>query len=346
MVKLTTLSSLLAVSLAQAANITLFQPNAAFLPHPLPAPGPASNFDRIITQFNKLSRNTVWTLVKKIHFEGDTGEPEGMINIGEERYILGRGDWTVPTKSYGKNTIINGTDRSPGAGYAHLNIYDGAGKRVADVTLTPPDDIEYHIGGLDYDGTKIWATLAQYRPNTTGTIISIDPVTLEHDNIIHYADHLGGIVHDTRTSTLTTLNWGARTASIWDLNTTTTAGQNTIIQPYPTFSHPKRTVRNPSSYVDYQDCKNLGHSATYDMRNVMMCSGVATLPNNVTIGGLAIVDTQTMVPLVEVPLTMKSDLGTPMTQNPFDVDVVGGRLRLYFVPDQRNSTVYVYEPVV
>ena len=54
-------------------------------------------------------------------------------------------------------------------------------------------------------------------------------------------------------------------------------------------------------------------------------------------------DTNTMIPLMEVPLTMTSDKGVPITENPFDVDVVDGKMRLYFVPDQFNSTLYVYE---
>lgn len=323
-----------------ATNITVYQPGVALIPSPLPAPGPASNFEEIITQFNRLGRTTVWNSIKNITFEGDTGEPEGMVNIGEDRYILGRGDWTEKTVSYGRNVIINGTDRSPGAGYAHILVYDGEGKRVADATLTAPGDIEYHIGGIDYDGELLWATLSQYRPNTTATIVSIDPVTLAHTNVIHYADHLGGIVHDKKSQRLMTLNWGARNASLWNLNHTS------AIAPFPQFSTPEKVVRNPSFYVDYQDCKFLGHSKIYARRPVAMCSGVATLAVNVTVGGLALVDVETLVPLSEVPVMLKSAFGTPITQNPFDVALVDGALRLYFLPDQHNSTLYIYEPEV
>ncbi|KIX01947.1 uncharacterized protein Z518_07886 [Rhinocladiella mackenziei CBS 650.93] len=332
------LSASCLLTTALATNITVYQAGVPFVPTPLPEPGAAADFEAIIEHFNRLGRTTVWNLVKKIPFEGDTGEPEGMINIGEERYILGRGDWTEKTVSYGKNVIINGTDRSPGAGYAHLLIYDGEGKRVADATLTPPGDIEYHIGGIEYDGEVIWATLAQYRPNTTATIVSVDPLTLNHEKVIHYADHLGGIVHDKKRQQLNTLNWGARNASIWDLSHAP--------NPYPEFSKPVAVVRNPSFYVDYQDCKFLGHSKVYAHRPVMMCCGVATFSNNVTVGGLALVDVDTMIPLSEVPLTMESDLGTPITQNPFDVALVDETMRLYFLPDQHNSTLYVYEPEV
>jgi hypothetical protein len=100
--------------------------------------------------------------------------------------------------------------------------------------------------------------------------------------------------------------------------------------------------RNPTYYVDYQDCKWLGHSARYDGKSVMLCSGVGTV-GGYHLGGLALVDVATMVPLAEVPITLASAKGTRMTQNPFDVSVVDGRLRLYWMPDQHESTVYVYE---
>jgi len=40
---------------------------------------------------------------------------------------------------------------------------------------------------------------------------------------------------------------------------------------------------------------------------------------------------------------MRSMLGVPITQNPVDVAMVDGKLRLYWLPDQHNSTLYVYE---
>lgn len=56
-------------------------------------------------------------------------------------------------------------------------------------------------------------------------------------------------------------------------------------------------------------------------------------------------DAMNMVPLAEVPITLTSDLGYPITTNPIDVDVVDGNLRFYFFPDQHNSTLDVFEAV-
>jgi hypothetical protein len=71
----------------------------------------------------------------------------------------------------------------------------------------------------------------------------------------------------------------------------------------------------------------------------MICSGVTTLTKTSTIGGIAIVDLETL-PLDEVQITMVSEKGAIVTSNPFDVNIVNNRLR---VPDQHNSTLYVYE---
>lgn len=116
---------------------------------------------------------------------------------------------------------------------------------------------------------------------------------------------------------------------------------------------------NPSFYVDYQDCKFLGHhpvpnvvrtqtnsngNAKTEPRPIMLCGGVATLsPGTYNLGGLALVDLETMLPLWEIPLALTSDRGVSLTENPVDAAVVDGRLRLYFLPDQRKSTLYVYE---
>ena len=146
-------------------------------------------------------------------------------------------------------------------------------------------------------------------------------------------------MRDTQTNKLATLNWRARNASLWNLPATSNSST------YPAFSTPSAVVQNPTFFTDYQDCKFLGHSKYYAYRPVMICSGVATLAINVTAGGLALVDLETMLPLYEVPLTMKSALRVPVTQYPFDVAWVEGSMRVYFLPDQRNSTVYVFEPV-
>lgn len=327
-------------STALAVNITRYQ-NTTLFASPLAAPFAASNVDAIVASFNALCRTTTWNLLASIPVEGDTGEPEGMVRIGNDRFVVSTGEWTANRTAFGKNydgsaIIRNGTDREPGAGYARLNVYDSKGKRVAAATYAVPGDAEYHLGGIDYDGKYIWATIAQYRPNTTATILRVDPNTMEATYLHKVSDHLGGIVHDTQTDKLYTLNWGSRNASTFYVNGVSSSG----------FTKPEKVVRNPSYFIDYQDCKWLGHPAYYQYRPTMICSGVAyigTQPSGYNLGGVAIVDAETMVPLSEVPIALLSKRNGTITQNPFDVDFVNGTLRMYWMPDQHNSTIYVYE---
>ena len=324
-------------------NITVYQPNVPIAPSPLPAPIAATHADELAAAFLNLGRSTQWDLISAVQLEGDTGEPEGMVLLGDERVVLSAGDWTVPTKAFGKDAngtsiIINGTDRDAGAGFAHLIVYNTTdGTRIADATLTEAGSEEYHTGGVDYDGEHLWLTLAQYRPNSTATLVKVDPATLQPTPVLRIADHAGGSIHDTKTNKLVTLNWGGRNASVWDLSQSYTLDD---------FSQPAEVIRTPSYFVDYQDCKFVGYPSCLGSKSTALCSGVATIGSgnsSYNLGGIALIDTETMIPLVEVPIALSSQLGTRMTQNPVDVKVVDGRLRLYWLPDQHNSTLYIYE---
>jgi hypothetical protein len=343
------LTAALVVSSAASSNVTVYRNDSFVLGNKLPASHATSDGSDIVNLFFGLSRSTTWKLISKTNLEGDTGEPEGMVRVGDDRLFVSSVQWTVPTEKY--NETINGTDRTPGAGFAHLIIYDLQGQRIANASLTAPGDIEYHGGGVDYDGRYIWITLAQYRPNTTATIARIDPLTLEQTRLFRTKDHNGGIVHDTITNELVTLNWGGRNATTWSLKE-----HPKDFTPLPGFTPPIRSVATSGFFVDYQDCKFLGHHAipslmttqtrlpetTSSARPVMLCGGVATL-GEYNLGGLALVDLETMLPLWEVPISLTSDLGVSLTQNPVDAHVVDGKLRVWFLPDQRNSTLYIYE---
>jgi hypothetical protein len=326
-------------------NLTVYRSDVPLVPTPLPPSHAQSDGNAIVELFQTLGRSTVWESIANISFEGNTYEPEGMVRLGGDRYIVSAGEYTASTVSY-NGTIINGTDRTAGAGFAHLIVFDGNGSRIADATLTAQGAAEYHNGGIDFDGEYIWATIAQYRPNTTAHVARIDPTTLQPQTILEYNDHLGGIVHDVRTNSITALNWGSRNASTWYLNLLGNNNECSSNISNAGLQTPFKVTRNPSYYVDYQDCKFLGHAQRYDDRPVMLCSGVATIGSGASaynLGGIAIVDVETMLPLAEVPITMVSALGVPVTENPVDVSIEDGKLRLFWLPDQHNSTLYVYE---
>lgn len=322
---------------AATLNITYHQKDVPLAPTPLPPSHANSDGEQIIKLFQNLGRTTVWKSIANISFEGDTFEPEGMVRLGDDRYVVSCGEYTEPTEKYGK--IINGTDRTAGQGFAHLMVYNGKGERIADATITKEGKQEYHNGGIDWDGEFIWGTIGQYRPNSTAFVYKANPASMEPETVAHYNDHLGGVVHDTRDNSITALNWGSRNATTWKLGHGDKPGCSDGARPVG-------IVRNPSYFVDYQDCKWLGHSAFYQGRSVMLCSGVATIGNGAgayNLGGVALVDVATMVPLAEVPIALESALGVRLTQNPVDVSVEDGKLRFYWMPDQHNSTLYIYE---
>ncbi|KAL6695460.1 hypothetical protein J3F84DRAFT_374422 [Trichoderma pleuroticola] len=313
-------------------NITLHD-DSPLAPSPLPPSHAASDGETIIKLFQTLGRTTIWKSIANISFHGDTFEPEGLVRLGPDRYVVSCGEYTEHTQKYPHP--INGTDRTPGKGFAHLMTYNGKGERIADATITREGGEEYHNGGIDYDGRWIWGTVAQYRPNSTAYVYKADPYSLKPQTVLRYTDHLGGIVHDHTRSRLTTLNWGSRNASVWALKDGMAADCST--------KKPKSTTRNPSYFIDYQDCKWLGRSEFYNGASVMLCSGVTALDGGYSLGGIALVHTETMQPLAEVPIMLESALGVRMTQNPMDVSVESGKLRFYWLPDQRNSTLYIYE---
>jgi hypothetical protein len=74
-------------------------------------------------------------------------------------------------------------------------FFKGDGSRIADATITKRGAIEYHNGGIDFDGTYLWGTIAQYRPNSTAYVYTARPEVLRPKKVLHYHDHLGGVVH-------------------------------------------------------------------------------------------------------------------------------------------------------
>lgn len=222
-------------SFVSALNITIYQPNVSFAPSPLPPSHAESDGEEIVQLFQTLGRTTIWKSIANISFEGDTYEPEGMVRLGSDRYIVSAGEYTAPTVPY--NKTVNGTDRTAGAGFAHLIVFSGNGSRIADATLTPQEAVEYHNGGVDFDGEFIWGDIAQYRPNSTAYIYKTAPNTLIPERVLNYSNHLGGVVHDVSTNLITALDWGSRNATTWDLNRITSAAG---------CANPQFTVRNPS----------------------------------------------------------------------------------------------------
>jgi Family of unknown function (DUF6454) len=322
------LSRTLAALLAGAALSAT--PAAAKPRTTLPEP-PAAEGVQIAHLFEQVTRNTTWKLVDSVRLQAETWHTEGIVRLGD-RWIVSSVQVTEPTVKYPDGQIIDGTDRTPGAGFGHLMDFDANGRLLSDRVLNAPGALEYHPGGLDYDGRSVWVTLAQYRPNSSSTFLRVDPPTLAVTPLLHAHEHFGGVVNDTFRHRLVTLNWGSRAASDWR------------IRPRPwldAFTQPLSVERNPSHFVDYQDCKYLGRVP--DQRHPLMLCGGITQYGTFQLGGVALLDTETLSPVWEVPITMLSPAGNVVTRNPIDVDVVDDKLRLYLAPDDDATTVFTYE---
>jgi hypothetical protein len=330
--RLLSLRVLLGALIALALLVT--PAGARVAPPDLPPP-PAADGAQIAAAFAKLSRDTGWQLVEKVPLRFDAYHPEGIVRLGDH-YVLSSVQVTEPTQKYQPpGTIIDGTDRTPGKGIAHLIAFDAQGNQLADERVDDGGTI-YHPGGLDYDGRDLWLAVAEYRPNKPSIIYRVDPITLVREEVLRSPDHIGGIVHDTRRHRVLGLNWGSRKEYEWKLT-----GHGAVV---------KAAITNPSYFVDYQDCKYLGRPHGYE-DPAMLCSGIATLhhpgpdgqPVNYDLGGVAEVDVTTMRPIDEVPFQEYTDQRQVATRNALDVQVVDGRLRLYLVADDNRSNLLVYE---
>jgi hypothetical protein len=99
--------------------------------------------------------------------------------------------------------------------------------------------------------------------------------------------------------------------------------------------------RNPSHYIDYQDCHYAGGGA-------MLCGGVSDLRATpgaapIRLGGLDLVDLRDGRPLHQVPVPLWTPAGQSMTRNPVWLEPAGAGLRAWFMPEDDASALYVYD---
>jgi hypothetical protein len=293
---------------------------------PVQAADPALN-----TLVQTLTRVTQWQQKASVAIQFATFHPQGMLKIGET-FFLSSVEIRKPTTRY--PALQDGYDRDTGEGVGHLFKFDAQGKLLAEITLG--EGSIYHPGGIDFDGKDIWVPVAEYRPNSRSIVYKVDPETMKATEIFRFADHIGGIVHNTDDKFLHGVSWGSRSFYAWPLDG---AGKVTTAATPPE----QLRVANPALYIDYQDCHFIGTSR-------MLCSGLnnyRTTPDGPVfrLGGLEIVDLKDNRPVYQVPVELWSPSGLPMTQNPFWLEPAGQGVRAYFMPDDNKSTLFVYEAV-
>ena len=297
-------------------------------------PGPAVSMQPdprllVAERMAMLTRASPWTLLKSVAVQYRTHHPQGMVKIGDTLFVSSV-EIKVPTKRYPVPTGPH--DRDTGAGTGHLFKMDMSGRLLARLELG--EGSIYHPGGIDFDGRWIWVSVAEYRPNSRSIVYRVDPARMEAVEVLRFDDHLGAIVKDTAEASLYGVSWGSRRFYRWPVDS-----EGRVADPGDRAS--RLLALNPSHYVDYQDCKYAGAQR-------MLCSGVTELHRSADgvpfrLGGLDLVSLVDARPLQQLPVPLWTESGLAMTQNPVWVEPnQSGGLRVYFMPDDDKSTVYVY----
>ena len=274
-----------------------------------------------------LTRDSSWTLVSSVPIKFRTYHPQGMVKIGDALFVSSV-EVTVRTKRFEKP--VDGFDRDTGEGVGHLFKIDLQGNLLADLRLG--EGSIYHPGGIDFDGTSIWVPVAEYRPNSRSIVYRVDPSAMKATEVFRVADHIGAVVPDTSDRTLHGVSWGSRKFYRWALDT---RGQVTAAASKVT------PTLNSSHYVDYQDCKYAG-------AHRMVCSGVTEIrqpnePRAFRLGGVDLISLRDGRPLHQVPVLLWTSAGLDMTHNPVWLEPASVGLRAYFLPDDDQSTLFVFE---
>jgi hypothetical protein len=259
----------------------------------------------------KLARDSAWTLTSTVPVKFMTHHPQGMVKIGDMFYV-------------------SSVDKIRGVG--HVFKIGPDGNRLADIRLGEGEI--YHPGGIDYDGENIWVPVGEYRRDSRSIIYRVDPKTMKATEVFRFADHIGAIVHNTDDHTLHGVSWGSRRFYRWTL------GPNLRVTNSGVPPEQLRTL-NPSHYVDYQDCKYVGARR-------MLCTGVTEMrqsPNAppFRLGGMDLIDLTDGRPLHQVPVLLWTRTGFDMTHNPVWIETTPAGLRGYFMPEDDQSTIYVYD---
>lgn len=277
----------------------------------------------------KLTRDSSWKLAASVPIGFVTHHPQGMVKIGQTLYVS---SVEIKMRTRRLPQRVDGHDRDTGDGVGHLFKLDMSGNLLADLRLG--ERTIYHPGGIDYDGKSIWVPVAEYRPNSRSIVYRVDPDNMKATEVFRFADHIGGIVHNTDDKTLHGVSWGSRRFYRWTLGTDGKV-TNATISP-----ETLRTL-NASHYLDYQDCKYVGGRR-------MLCTGVTELRQTLfaqafRLGGLDLVDLRDGRPLHQVPVLLWTAGGLDLTHNPVWIEPTATGLRGYFMPEDDKSTLYIYD---
>jgi len=272
--------------------------------------------------FRTLARHTRWEQKERISLLFHHYHAQGMIRVGDFFY-LSSVELLEPPAPCSNSRL--GCDRTAGIGVGHLYVMDGCGQLLHDLVLG--EGTMYHPGGIDTDGRHIWIPVAEYRPHSQTIVYKVDLETLQVEEVFRVQDHIGGLICDLQSGTMIGHSWGSRRFYRWTL-------QGNVMEE----------TDNSSHFIDYQDGQYIGGGR-------MLLSGIAELSTpaghpgseKFELGGLALLDTQTLKMIHEVPVAVYSVEGHVLTRNPVYVEYKDQVLRLYAVPDDDFGDMLIYE---
>ncbi len=279
------------------------------------------NDNPLSQRLRMITAKTTWTLVDQIKLSFKTFHCQGMVKIDQDFWVS-----SVEMAIKSDGTI----DRSKGKG--HLFRIDPTGRLLADIPIGT--ETIFHPSGIDFDGQYIWIAAAEYRPDSHAIIYRCDPLKMQLQEIFQWPDHIGAITRNKDTNTLHGISWGSRKWYRWELD-----HSSNFIPSDPSRSRP---AINPSFYIDYQDNQYLGNDEVlYTGLSVYKKSDGSVF----ALGGLEIVDLRLQLPVHQVPIQLWSPAtGAVITQNPSYFELtLQSRIRAHFLPDDNDSTLYIYE---
>lgn len=280
-----------------------------------------SGESEIVKLIRTIGKSTRWERIGEIPIQFQTYHPQGMLKLG---------DWFYFT------SVRRGRQRDEGEGYLFQS--DLQGNLVSQIHLERGSI--YHPGGIDFDGQSIWVPVGEYHPgpDSLSLIYEVDPNRMEARLVTPdpFHDHIGAVICQPEARMIHGVNWGSRMFYRWKIGED---GRLEFIEG--------TGVENPNHFVDYQDCHRLD-------RDTMLCGGLNMyeIPGGfdgktqrVALGGLGLIafDSLRQERLVPVPLWVAPEI--VMTRNPFFTEVVNGRLRFYFMPEDDRSVIYIYDVV-
>jgi len=255
-----------------------------------------------------IDRYAPWRLIERLPLDFATFHPQGLAFAAGLTFLSSVEVQETPAVVLGGESLPGPPAVAQGVG--HVFVIDQQGSLLRDVIVG--EGAIHHPGGIDFDGTSVWVSVAQYRPGGQSIISTIDPTTAEVRERFRVPDHISWVVCDRVNALVHGASWGSRVFYTWTID-------GALVTRW----------ENPSGFIDYQDCRFIGEG-------LIAASGIAVLSGAsgpFELGGLAFIDTAERTVVREFPVSLYSTAGHTVTRNPFSLSFDPGSVTMWVAPD-------------